>query len=218
MVPAPFSRPGAEVNDLPRELTELIDRQRIHAVLTTYCRALDRCDVDLMKTVYWEDARDEHGVFTGNAQQFAEFIIEGVRNWFEVGYHALCNVHIEFADEATAHAETYMISYCKVAGSRERVLEWFGTTYLDQHAERVARGDGQDFLFGGRYFDRFEKRDGVWRIAKRTVIMDWNLNQPSTDIFAEGMFKSLAVHGRRDRSDPIYARDQRRSGAREHLP
>jgi len=97
------------VQPLPAEVQELVDRQKIYEVLTTYCRALDRCDVELMKTVYWEDRRDEHGVFDGNAQQFAEF-------------------------------------------------------------------------------------------------MDWNLNQPSTDVLSEGMFKALAIHGKRDRSDPIYRR------------
>jgi hypothetical protein len=41
---------------LPTELQELLDRQKIYHVLTSYCRALDRCDVDLMKSVYWETA------------------------------------------------------------------------------------------------------------------------------------------------------------------
>ena len=57
---------------LPAELQELVDRQKIYHVLTSYCRALDRCDVELMKSVYWEDGFDDHGVFAGNAQEFAE--------------------------------------------------------------------------------------------------------------------------------------------------
>ena len=58
----------------PKDIQELIDRTRIYDVLTRYCRALDRCDVDLMRSVYWDDARDDHGVFNGGAQEFAEFI------------------------------------------------------------------------------------------------------------------------------------------------
>jgi hypothetical protein len=70
----------------------------------------------------------------------------------------------------------------------------------------VDTGVTQDFFYGGRYFDRLEKRGGIWRIAKRTVIMDWNLNQPSTEIRDDGLFKTLQIVGRRDRLDPIYQR------------
>lgn len=114
---------------LTPEPQELVDRQKIYHVPTSYCRALDRCDVELMKSVYREDGYDDHGVFAVNAQEFAGFI-----------------------------------------------------------------------------FDRLEKRGGLWRIAKRTVIMDWNLNQPSSDIRTEGMFRTLRITGRRDRQDPIYQR------------
>ena len=31
---------------LSAELQELLDRQQIYHVLTSYCRALDRCDVE----------------------------------------------------------------------------------------------------------------------------------------------------------------------------
>jgi hypothetical protein len=43
------------MGSLPAELQELVDRQMIYHVLTTYCRALDRCDVELMMSVYGED-------------------------------------------------------------------------------------------------------------------------------------------------------------------
>ena len=33
-------------------------------------------------------------------------------------------------------------------------------------------------LYGGRYLDEFEKRDGEWRISKRKYIMDWTLPLP----------------------------------------
>ena len=36
-------------------------------------------------------------------------------------------------------------------------------------------GDGQviETMFGGRYLDELEKRNGEWRISKRTYILDW---------------------------------------------
>ena len=37
-----------------------------------------------------------------------------------------------------------------------------------------------DLLIGPRYFDKYEKRDGVWKFAARTVVADWaNLHDPS---------------------------------------
>jgi hypothetical protein len=29
-------------------------------------------------------------------------------------------------------------------------------------------------IFGGRYFDRLERRDGTWGIAKRMYLLDWH--------------------------------------------
>jgi hypothetical protein len=55
--------------------------------------------------------------------------------------------------------------------------------------------------------DRLEKRDGEWRIKRRTVVMDWNQNRPNTSIWDEGMFKVLQVRGQRGREDPVYRRD-----------
>ena len=190
---------------LPAELQELVDRQKIYHVLTSYCRALDRCDVELMKSVYWEDGYDDHGVFAGNAQEFAEFIIRGIQEWFEVTQHSIMNVHMEL-DGDVAHTEAYLIAYHKVAGNRQKVGDWFGENYLGKFAGLVDAGQPQDFIYGGRYCDRLEKRNGVWRIAKRVVVMDWNLNQPSTEIRNEGMFRTLQIIGRRDRQDPVYQR------------
>ena len=51
----------------------------------------------------------------------------------------------------TAKVETQVLSYHRVD---------FGT-------------DHHDTIIGGRYLDRFEKRDGEWRIAERTMMYDW---------------------------------------------
>jgi hypothetical protein len=190
---------------LSPELQELVDRQKIYHVLTSYCRALDRCDVELMKAVYWEDGFDDHGVFSGNAAEFAEFIVRGIQEWFTITQHTICNCHMELAGDV-AHTETYLFAYHRVAGNRARVGDWFGETYLKKWAGLVDAGVPQDFLYGGRYIDRLEKRGGIWRIAKRTVVMDWNLNQPTSDIRNEGMMKTLDIIGSRGRGDPVYAR------------
>ena len=190
---------------LTPELQELVDRQKIYHVLTSYCRALDRCDVELMKAVYWEDGYDDHGVFAGNAQEFAEFIIRGIQEWFEVTQHTISNIHMELEGDV-AHTEAYLFAYHKVAANRHKVGDWFGENYLQKFGALVDGGNTQDFFYGGRYFDRLEKREGIWRIAKRTVIMDWNLNQPSSEIRDQGLVRTLQITGSRNRHDPIYQR------------
>lgn len=184
------------------DLREAVDRWKINDVLTRYCRALDRCDLELMKQVYWPDAIDDHGISCGNAHEFAEMIIREIAVWFEVAMHAITNVHIEL-DGDVAYTEAYLISYCKVKGDRSKIESVFGSTYFRKLSTADAAG-GQDYLYGGRYVDRLEKRGGVWRIAKRKVLMDWNRNEPSRDIWHEGMYAALSSHGRRDRQDICY--------------
>ena len=46
---------------------------RCHAAL---CRGVDRLDVELMKSAYWEGATDDHGVFVGDAWEFCEMCME----------------------------------------------------------------------------------------------------------------------------------------------
>jgi hypothetical protein len=196
------ARPDDVLARLEARLEEVEDRQKVYDVLARYCRALDRCDLELMKTVYWEDGIDDHGVFSGNAQEFAEFIIREIREWFELTMHAICNVMIEL-DGDTAYTESYLISYCQVKADRARIEGVFGPTYLQRFVGSNEPAP-QDFLYGGRYVDRLEKRHGTWRIAKRTVVMDWNRNEPSRDILDEGMFKALALRGTRDRTDAVY--------------
>ncbi len=185
------------------EIRELLDRQKCYDVLTRYCRALDRADVELMKTVYWDDAVDDHGVYEGNAQDFAEFIIREIQNWFEVTMHAICNIHMEYYGD-TMCTESYLIAYHKVRGDRDEINTIQGPTYLSKLSPEQIEGTHHVFLYGGRYIDRLEKRDGEWRIAMRQVCMDWNENWPGCTILNEGMFNDLQRRGCRSHDDPVY--------------
>jgi len=42
-----------------------------------------------------------------------------------------------------------------------------------------AEGNLSDNMYGGRYLDELEKRDGEWRISKRTYILDWSTSFPN---------------------------------------
>ncbi len=176
------------------DIQELLDRQKCYDVLTRYCRALDRADVDLMRSVYWEDGMDDHGVFKGNAHEFADFIIEEIQKWFEVTMHAICNIHMEYHGDIM-YTESYLIAYHKVKAVKEKIVAVQGPSYFAKLSGEDAQAKHHVFLYGGRYIDRLEKRNGEWRIALRRVCMDWNENWPGNTILDEGIFAALTLRG-----------------------
>ena len=182
------------------ELQQVVDRSRLYDVLTRYCRALDRCDVDLMRSVYWDDARDDHGVFNGGAQEFAEFIIREIQTWFDMTMHAIMNVHMELEGNV-ACAESYLFACHRVRGEKRKVEEIFGSTYLSRFDWSRVEGVPHVFYYGGRYVDRLEKRGREWKIAHRQAVMDWNHNEISSAIWEEGMFRTLTLRGARGPQD-----------------
>jgi hypothetical protein len=58
----------------------------------------------------------------------------------------------------------------------------------------------KDLTFGGRYVDRFERREGVWKIAHRQVIFEWSRIDQVEESYALEHF----VTGQRSREDAVY--------------
>ena len=51
------------------------DRREIHDVVLTYCRGVDRGDLDLVRSVYHPDALDHHHTaFDGTVDEFIDWI------------------------------------------------------------------------------------------------------------------------------------------------
>ena len=48
------------------KLQGLLDRVAIEDCLVRYCRAVDRCDAPLLRTVYWPGAIDDHIFWQGS--------------------------------------------------------------------------------------------------------------------------------------------------------
>lgn len=183
------------------ELEALVARRDIYAVLTRYCRALDRADLEMMGTVYWQDGVDVHGVYEGSAAEFVPFIIGAITRYFEMATHCLLNVDIE-VDGDRAASESYLYSVCRVRS--EMTEEILGSRYDRLCGGRGLDADRELFVMAGRYLDRFERRDGEWRILRRQVVMDWNDSHASNQITDEGMFAALRPTGNWGRSDPVY--------------
>lgn len=128
---------------------ELLDREAIRDVLYRYCRAIDRCDAELLTGVYWPGAIDNHGMWSGTVEEFVPFVIP-----------------VLLSRDATSHRISNVL--IRIEGDEAKV-----ESYFDAY-ERPVRNDGtpNDITMIGRYLDSFERRDGEWRIAGRTVITD----------------------------------------------
>lgn len=160
----------------------LLDKQDIYECLMRYCRAIDRCDEELLRTVYHDDARDDHGSFNSKAADFIPWVMKGLRSQYEKTTHAVSNILIE-VDGDVAWCESYINSY-----------------HLgDRNGARV------EWIFGGRYVDRFERRDGAWKIAHRVTVFDWESLRPEPEekVLSPDEFSNV---GKRSREDAVYAR------------
>jgi hypothetical protein len=188
---------------LEKKLQLLIDRQEIEQVLKLYCRAIDRLDVELLKSVYHPDGTDDHGSFSGNAQEFATHIMRDLKELILDGMHTVTHCTIEVKDNF-ATAESYYWAYQRCPGGRSKVAAFFGPSYAEAVAGRGALEGEHDFFCGGRYIDLFEKRAGRWKILRRKITNEWHVVQPSQRITGEGHISAFNLPGRRDKQDPVY--------------
>jgi len=188
---------------LEARLRVALDRQEIEQVLKLYCRAIDRCDIDLLKTIYHPDGTDDHGSFSGNAMEFAEFIIPELRRGITDGIHTVTHCTID-VDGDFATSEAYYWAYQRAHGGEEAVTAFFGPTYAAKAKANGTIDQYHDYYCGGRYIDLFERRDGQWKILRRKITNEWNDIRPSDRITEEGGVALFNLPGRRDRQDPVY--------------
>lgn len=194
---------GNMIEDFGKTIRELADRQQIEQVLKLYCRAIDRLDLELLKSVYHPDATDAHGSFSGNAHEFADYIITSMKDIILDGMHTVTHCTIDLRGDF-ATAESYYWAYQRCPGGKERVTGFFGETYARKRREDGTLDGTHDFFCGGRYIDLFERRAGEWKILRREITNEWNVVEPSKRITEEGHIAAFDLPGRRDRRDPVY--------------
>ena len=131
-------------------LQELLDCENIRACLARYCKGVDRTDEDLVRSAYWPDVDAQQLDFRGDAEAFLAWSFPSVRA-MDFITHQIGNMLIDLHGDS-ADVQTQFTSYRRVERGGVRL----GT------------------LGGGRYLDRFERRDGLWKIAKRRVVVDWS--------------------------------------------
>lgn len=168
-------------NDTSARLARLIDEADIRDCLARFSRGMDRFDRELYRSAFHEDAQMAAGPFVGRAWDCYEWAMPMHEAGQELTHHALLNCTIDILGD-TAHGETY---YLFVARNR----------------------DGSLMQAGGRYIDRLERRDGAWKIALRTNLIEWSCLPPALPL-PFGDVPDIAGNGvsARDRGDPSYQR------------
>jgi hypothetical protein len=149
----------------PAALAELLDKQAIAEVLYRYCRGCDRADEQALRSCFHVDCQLRHGGFSGSATDFCTLAMKIVTP-LKACKHLLTNVLIQI-DGDVALCESHYLAYHREVHRR--------------------RGEEEDHISGGRYLDRFERRNGEWRIAQRVGLIDFERYQPPADRHLEGM-------------------------------
>ncbi len=160
---------------------EWADRETIRDCLFRYSRAIDRCDMELLRSAYWPGAMDHHSGFEGTIEEFIEWSEPRLKT-MPHSVHMLGNILI------------------RLEGSLARVETYFWSVNV------LATGDVREVIVCGRYLDRFERRLDEWRIAERMVVHDWFQESTMSGDWSKGPFGFADLRlGAGSPSDSSYA-------------
>lgn len=170
---------AADLRPRALDASDVADRLALQHLAHAYCHAVDRGDFALLRSLYHDDAVDDHGaMFRGTADEYVAWLPRMLAGL-----------------EATRHEITGMLFL--VDGDRAQG-ELVSTAY---HRTR----DGREIVVSGRYLDTYARRDGVWRILHRSLVMDGFLERPAQP--AEGFIGKGVPWGRPGPDDPVYSLD-----------
>jgi ketosteroid isomerase-like protein len=161
------------------DLAEALDRIALQKLVWAYCHAIDRRDLALVRSLYHDDAVDDHGaMFCGSADEYVAWLPSMLANW-QATSHVIQTMNFLIAgDEAEGELVT---------------MAW----------HRTADGS-RDIIAHGRYLDRYLKRDGAWKFHRRSLVFDWSEERAVES--GSGTVDDGVEHGRPGSDDPVYAR------------
>lgn len=157
-------------------MRELADKDAIRDLIHRYCRAVDRLDVPLGRSVWHEGGVADYGedYYRGDGKGVIDKICADHARMLSHS-HQVANILIEIAGNR-AGSESY------VSGTM-----------------RALRGDEiVQIAVWGRYCDQWEKREGHWGLVRRTVVFDHEEIRIVTPM-------EHCSRGARDLTDPSYA-------------
>ena len=130
-----------------------MDCEEIRQAIYAYARGVDRIDEELIAASYHPGAFDDHGSWRGDRETAVNLLVTRSRSNTSCTAltHHIGNILIDLKGDA-ADVESYFIAYMRVEDG--------GKTFTRIRA--------------GRYFDRFERRNGRWKVMRRQLIDDWS--------------------------------------------
>jgi SnoaL-like domain len=162
-------------------LQEVIDEFQLRKLVNTYCRAVDRGDFEQLRNLYHHDAVDGHGGFSaGTANDFLDKLA-AARPYIRSMQHNITTMNFAVCGHV-AEGEVYTIA-----------------------THTLAAGDRDiDIVVGGRYLDKYEKRNDTWKFIERTIVSDWaHVNDPSSVDLSHPITRDTP-RGTLDENDPSY--------------
>jgi SnoaL-like domain len=168
----------------PPDIEALLATETIRTLSQRYMRGLDRLDAELLGSVFFDDAQVDYGFYRGSAKQFVPFALRALRD-HHANHHLIGQMNIDLEGEVA-----------------------FGEIYFQAFHRIVEDGVEKDLFIAGRYVDRYERRNSVWKVAFRAEVNDW----ARTDAAADGFFRNApqALRGARGAEDLSSRRDDLR--------
>ena len=170
-----------ELAQLRRDVQHLQDRAAILDVVASHARGCDRHDVELLSGTYHDDGVDVHGATVNAGPEYAAWV-NGVHAAPSANHLHHITTHRCEVDGDEAHAESYVL-----------------VTLLSPDSSTAT-------VMCGRYLDRLERRDGVWRIAIRRSTVEVAFSADARLLRSRFFVEQGYERGTRDRSDGSYER------------
>jgi hypothetical protein len=140
------------------EVDAMLAERAITKVLHRYAQGIDRYRLEQVRSCYWDEATDDHQPrFSGPIDEYVAWLADVLPPLDSIS-HQLTNILIDVDLVGdVADVESYCIS-----------------AVVPGPAGPEAASRSLQCL---RYVDRFERRDGEWKILRRRVIRDWEFEQ-----------------------------------------
>jgi hypothetical protein len=174
----------AQLEQMQKEVRYLRDRQDILDCVARHARGQDRHDIEVLTSAYHSDGFDEHGNVVNRSADYARWVNALHDQSFELHLHNITTHNCEIEGDE-AHCESYVLFGLKALGEMK---VWLG---------------------GGRYLDRMERRNGIWKIALRRTIIDWMFTADASVLKSEYFLSQEYPYGRNSKEDISYQRPLR---------
>ena len=142
---------STQLETLARRIDELESRSALRDLVTDYCLGFDNYNWEQFISIWHTDAIWEigppFGTFNGHAG-IRKAVFEILYPVWRETHHLTSNLRVSFSDADHAHG------VCNVdcmGATKDNVVQMISATYTDD----------------------FERRDGVWKIAKRNVVIHY---------------------------------------------